>query len=175
MMLEVEWWNFSKEAKTGKVWSCSGNVLFNNLGVWKLMGNLMKLESGGQKGELLGSTTHHQLQEELPFTDPNGRIIKKRHQSQIPTEEDEYCISDKKSTNWETANETLWTVTFLQHTFTQNKPSHLPPFSLLNKFPLLGLLGLPVVFVMSCLSQIVILCYFQINPFFTSQVTSFYF
>ena len=56
----------------------------------------MKMESGGQKGELLGSTTHHQLQEELPFTDPNGRIIKKRHQSQIPTEKDEHWISDKK-------------------------------------------------------------------------------
>ena len=47
-------------------------------------------------GELLGSTSHHQLQEELPFTDPNGRIIKKSHQSQIPTEKYEHWISYKK-------------------------------------------------------------------------------
>lgn len=56
---------------------------FQVTGVMLIMGNLTKIESGDQKGELSWITTGVQIQEELSIMDLNRRIINRKEQSII--------------------------------------------------------------------------------------------
>ena len=68
--------------------------------VWKLIkGNLTKMESGDQKGEVSSVTLNVDCRMNCQFSDPNRRIVHGKESSIIaPTGKDIHCISYKTLT-----------------------------------------------------------------------------
>ena len=62
---------------------CSDLAAAAAAGVMLIKGNLTKIESGDQKGELSWITTQVQIQEDLSIIDLNRRIINRKEQSVI--------------------------------------------------------------------------------------------
>ena len=126
-------------------------------GVMLIKGNLTKIESGDQKGELSWITTQVQIQEELSIIDLNRRIINRKEQSVIGPDR-KRCTLYLLQYISNSANEKLsppWSFTFAQCPLVQNKSSQLLSLSLSKNVPSSPLCAICLCF---CHSLLVLLC-----------------